>query len=553
MITITEQQAKKSVGKTSLFLTFDYNPEIIEIVKQTGDAFWHKDIKQWELPLSDLSFLINSLTFLDDISILLLESNKGTKFQHLINYRTQPMPHQMAGIQYLFSHHNAILADGTGLGKSIQVIYTCEELKAQKNIEHVLLICGISSLKANWKEEIKKHSSLDCIIIGEKINSKGTVSYATLNERAEQLYNPINEFFVIINIEMLTSNLVLDAIRDSKNKFDVIVVDEIHKAKNATSQRGKNLLKLAKVGDYHYALTATPLINNPLDAFVPLKFTNNEKATLTNFKQYYCVYEKKFGHNQITGFKNMDTLRDNLVNCMLRRKKDTIDLPPKMIIPEYLEMDQKQAKFYEDISNGVVEEADRVNIKTSSLLGLVTRLRQAATCPNVLASTQDESCKIERAVDLIKEICDNGDKVVVFSSFKEPLNNLYEKIKEYNPLLNTGDTGEIRDKEFQEDPKYKVFLGTTQKCGTGITLTAASYMIFLDAPWTYSDFLQSCDRIFRIGQTKSVTIYNLICKGTIDERINKILETKKGISEVIVDGDYNQNDDLKYLLGIGKY
>lgn len=108
MITITEQQAKKSVGKTSLFLTFSYNPEIIEIVKQTGDAFWHKDIKQWELPLTSLSSLINSLTFIDDISISLLEANKGTKFQHSVKYRTEPMKHQKEGIQYLYSHHNAI-------------------------------------------------------------------------------------------------------------------------------------------------------------------------------------------------------------------------------------------------------------------------------------------------------------------------------------------------------------------------------------------------------------------------------------------------------------
>jgi len=440
------------------------------------------------------------------------------------------------------------------LGKTLQVIYAAEELYAQKKIDHCLIICGINTLKQNWKKEIEKFSTLSCRVIGEKINSKGKVSYASVKERAEELYNYIEDFFLIINIESLRDNLVIDAIRNSENTFDMIVVDEVHCCKSPTSQQGKNLLKLAKVGNYHYGLTGTLLVNSPLDAYTPLKFIGQEKANYSTFKQYFCQYEQKFGHYQIVGYQNLDVLRDEIADCSLRRSKDLLNLPPKIIIPEYIELDTAQNKFYQDLQAGVIEEADRVNIKVTSLLGLITRLRQAATCPSVLSSTITSSAKADRAISLVEEITSNGEKVVIFSTFKEPLYKLQELLKEYKPLMCTGDQTDeevsLAIDSFQQDTEHKVMLCTTSKMGVGVTLTAASYEIFLDAPWTYAEFEQCCDRCYRIGTNKAVTIYNLIAKDTIDERIQYLLETKKGISDYMVDDKADQSAELKMLLGI---
>jgi SNF2 family DNA or RNA helicase len=134
-------------------------------------------------------------------------------------------------------------------------------------------------LKNNWKKEIQKHSNEQCIIIGEKINSKGKVSYSSIKNRAEQLYNTIDEYFVIINIESLRDSLIVDAIKNSKNNFDLILFDEVHKSKTPSSQQGKNLLKLTNVGKRHVGMTGTLLMNSPLDAFVPLKFIGKENST----------------------------------------------------------------------------------------------------------------------------------------------------------------------------------------------------------------------------------------------------------------------------------
>ena len=554
MIYITEIKSFKCPGETSLRIDFEYNADIISILKQSDGAIWHKTQKFWEAPANQLAFLIDNLTYLDSISFSCFEDEAKNNYNLTLNYKTKPFDYQLEGIKWMLNNPNGLLQDPPGLGKTLQVIYLAEELKAQENYEHCLILCGINSLKNNWKKEILKHSNESCVIIGEKINSKGKVSYTSIKDRAEQLYNKIDEYFIILNVESLRDNLIIDAIRDSHNKFDLICFDEVHRAKSPTSQQGKNLLKLSKVGKRHIGMTGTLLLNSPLDAFVPLKFIGKENSTWTNFKNYYCVYEQKFGHNQIVAYKNINVLKEEIDSCSLRRDKSILNLPPKTIIPEFIDMDSTQQKFYEDMMNGIVDDIDKVKINTTNLLGMITRLRQATSAPSVLSSSEIIPTKIERAIDLIEEIISGGEKVVVFSYFKEPLYILQDKLKQYKPLIGTGDLDDkqVSDNidKFQNDPEYKVFLGTVQKVGTGQTLTAATYMIHLDTSWTWADFDQACDRIWRIGSERPVIIYNLICNGTIDERVWNLLNRKKNISDYMIDGKVNDLEELKELLGI---
>ena len=558
MISIIEQPSIKSVGKTSLFIYFEYNSKIVDILRSCGNCTYHKNLKAWESPISNLAFLIDSFTYIDTISLEFLSESSNVELDLSQQFKTEMFDYQREGVKWLINNPNSLLLDRPGLGKSLQIIYTAEELKQQKEVEHCLIICGINALKSNWKREIQKHSNLDCVVIGERINSKGRVVYAPVKERAEQLYNKIDEFFVIINIESIRDNTVIDAIRNSKNNFDIIVLDECHKAKSPTSDQGKNLLKLAKVGRYHYGLTGTVLVNSPLDAYVPLKFIGEEKSTYTNFKNYYCVFGSMFGHQQIIGFKNIGELKSQIATCSLRRTKDLLSLPPKVIVPEYIDLDDEQMKFYSNIQDGVLDEVNKVEIKKSSLLGLVTRLRQAATCPTVLTDKYMKNVKLERAMDLIEEIVSNGEKVIVFSTFKEPLYQLLSSLRanKYDgALLCTGDQpdSEIDSniKLFQEEPGCNIILCTTSRMGTGLTLTAASYEIFIDSNWTFRLEEQCEDRAHRVGTTKSVIIYKLIAKNTIDERIQNILVKKRGISDYIIDDKYNEDDEIKELLGIG--
>lgn len=554
MIYITEQKSFKCPGETSLRIDFEFSQDIINILKQSDGAIWHKVQKFWEVPANQLAFLIDNLSHIDDIRLSFIENSDANKYDLTLNYKTTPFDYQYEDIKWLLNNPDCLLLNPPGLGKTLETIYLAEELKSQEHYEHCLIICGINSLKNNWKKEIQKHSNEQCVIIGEKINSKGKVSYSSIKDRAEQLYNIIDEYFVIINIESLRDSLIVDAIKNSKNNFDLILFDEVHKSKTPSSQQGKNLLKLTNVGKRHVGMTGTLLMNSPLDAFVPLKFIGKENSTWTNFKNYYCVFEQRFGHNQIVGYKNIDILKDEIESCSLRRDKSILNLPPKTVIPEYIDMDTSQQKFYENIMNGILDEVDKVKINSTNLLGMITRLRQATSSPSVLSSFDIIPTKLERAIDLVEEIVSNNEKVVIFSYFKEPLYILADRLKQYKPLLGTGDLDDkdVSDNidKFQTNPDYKVFFGTVQKMGTGVTLTAASYEIHIDTAWTYAEFEQTCDRCWRVGTSKPVIIYDLICTGTIDERVWDLLNKKKNISDYMIDGRINDLDELKELLGI---
>ena len=542
------QPPLKLPGLSSFTVSFDYDKRLVDTIKQVPNAIWHQKQSVWEIPLTSLSSAVTLLTNYDDVEVKLLYDDvyDGDVIYklHEDSYKATLFKHQKEGIQYGLNHDRWLLLDAPGLGKTLQMIYLAEELKRKENIEHCFIICGINTLKHNWKNEINKFSNYECKILGERTNKKGKTKIGSVKDRVEDLKNPIEEFFVVTNIQTIRNEDIIKEInkKSSKNKFDMIIVDEVHTCKSPTSQQGKNLLKLKS--KYMVGLTGTLLLNSPLDAYVPLKWIGVENSTYTNYKYYYCVYSGPF-NNILNGYKNTDVLKDTLSQYSLRRTKDLLDLPEKTIIHEELEMEDEQATFYSNIVEGLVSEVDKVSINTSTLLSMVTRLRQATACPSILTTKNISSIKIDRAVDLIKQIITNGDKVVVFSVFKPTLSEISDKIRELNPLVCTGDMkeSEISDNiyKFQNDDNYKVMCATTAKMGTGITLNRASYAIFIDCPWTSAQCTQCEDRIHRIGSKNSVFIYYLWAKDTIDERVKSIVEAKEAISDYIIDDEVSQN------------
>ena len=549
MIYIKESTPKKISGSTSLFLELPYNQVSIDIIKSSGLAVWHKKEKIWEVPNTSLTYLLDNLTYVDDITLdILNQSEKEINQELTVNYKIKPFKHQEEAIKWGLSHDKWLLLDSPGLGKTASIIHLAEELKAQRGLEHCLIICGIATLRANWEKEIKLHSNESFVTIGKKITSRGNVVWTTVKERAEQLKNKIDEFFVILNIESIREDCVIDAINKSVNKFDMVAFDECHKANGTESIQSKNLLSMID-STYKVGMTGTLLTNSPMSAFIPLKWIGVEHSTLTNYKAQYCEFGG-FGGHQIVGYKNIDLLKDELEDCSLRRTKDLLDLPPKNVFNEYVEMNDRHRKFYDDVVAGVKEECDKIKLNTNSILALTTRLRQATSCPSILTSSDIVSSKLERCIDLVEDIVSQGDKVVVMSTFKEPIYQLKELLKNHKPLVCTGDEKEqtVSDNidKFQKEDKYKVILCTTAKMGTGVTLNSARYLIMLDEPWTYALWLQATDRIHRVNNTSPVFIYNLICEDTIDEIVAKIIDRKKALADYMID-DIDESETINTL------
>lgn len=560
MIKLSEIIPIKLPGLSSIQVEFNYRKEIVDIMHQLPSAIYHKKLQCWEIPVTSLSSAIEYLSNYDSLDLNFLPDEKEQEIKQfeLDTFKTNPYKYQQEGINFGLNKNRWLLLDAPGLGKSLQMIYLAQELKRLRNIKHCLIICGINTLKFNWKKEIRTHSDLSCRILGERTTKKGTIKIGSVQDRVNDLKNPIDEFFVITNIETLRNNDIIKELKSGKvNKFDMIVFDELHTAKSPTSQQGKNLLKLS--ADYQVGLTGTLLTNSPLDAYVPLKWLGVDNSTYTNFKFYYCNYAGKF--NQIlTGYKNLEVLKDEINKCSLRRTKDLLDLPPKTIINETLDMDTAQEKFYNGLVSANVEElkkVDKVDLKIEMAIAMITRFRQATACPSILTSEEIPSAKMLRAKDLTDQIVAGGDKVVIFSVYKETLNRMREALAEYDPLVCTGDVADTdisnNIEVFQNDDEHKVLLATTSKLGTGVTLTKASYMIFIDTPYTAAQCQQCEDRIHRIGSKDPVFIYYLWTNNTIDERVRELVEDKEAMSDFIIDDKVTQKSVQslkKYILDL---
>ena len=343
----------------------------------------------------------------------------------------------------------------------------------------------------------------------------------------------------------------IKAYNSSKNKFDMIVLDEAHHLKNPSSQSAKTLLKMK--ADYRIALTGTIIMNVPENSFVALKWTGNTNSTYTEFKRTFNVVGG-FGGVQVIGHKNLDLLQQLIASCSLRRRKeDVLDLPDKTYQIEYVELLPQQQKLYDNVSEGILAELDKLDHIPTTMeeITINMRRRQITAYPGSLSSDVTCSAKLDRLEELVEEITNQGDKVLIFNSFKSAADEEYKRLEKYNPVLCTGaqpdDIIAINKNTFKEDDSCKVMIATWQKMGTGHTLTSANYCIFVDTPWTQADFDQASDRIYRIGQNKKVTIITLIAKDTYDERVQEILINKECLSSYLVDNKVRNPSQLNII------
>lgn len=548
MIYIKEKPAKKLSGLTNLFLTFDYNLKTLEVIRNLPSRFFHKETKEWEIPLSKLPFLVSNID--EDFNIIeLKEENK--EYNHIpkdYNFKTSPYPHQIEGIEYGLNDNNWILGDDQGLGKTKQIIDLACILKKERNIKHCLIVCGVNNLKYNWEHEVGIHSNEKAYILGTRILTNGKKKIGSIEDRVTDLKNLPEALFIITNIETLRDAKFIEQLK--KTNFDMMVIDEVHRVKNPTSEQGKNILKTVNI-PYKVALSGTMIMNSPLDAYTPLKWLGIEKSNFSTFKNYYCVYGG-FGNHQVMSYKNLGVLKDMISQHMLRRlKNDVLNLPPKIRQIEYVEMKPAQKRIYNEIKAGLKANIDLIANSLNPLEELL-RLRQATAYTGILSSTIKESAKFDRLQELVEDLISENKKCIIFTNWEKVASPCFELLKKYNPAYVVGKADTEKEKtRFQEDPNCKIIIGTTSKLGTGHTLTAASTVIFLDSPWNKANKEQAEDRAYRIGTKGTVNIITLVCKDTIDEKIEMLIDKKGAMADLLVDGKMtkqNYQELLNFLL-----
>ena len=559
MIDIKIAKSDKCNGEHSIYLSFPYDTALVELIRSQSERYWDKNNKTWELPAKKLRELIpcfakHQVNITGDFSAF-NEVQKVANVPAGFQFKTKPYDHQIDGLNFGLTHDRWLLGDEQGLGKTKQVI----DIAVAKKLEgakRCLIICGVNGLKWNWQNEIRTHSNESGWILGQRRRKSGKIYVGSTKDKLEDLknINNIQDYFLITNVESLRdadiSTIISEYCKDGT--INMIAIDEIHKCKNPSSQQGKGILKTKP--EIRIAMSGTPLMNTPLDLFIILRWLGYEKHAFYSFKNHYCIMGG-YGGYDVVGYKNMPELQERVDAIMLRRlKDDVLDLPEKVYIDEYVEMTGKQEQVYKEVSADIKANIDKIKMANNPLAELI-RMRQATGYTGILSSTILESAKIDRLEEIIEESVANNRKVVIFSNWTQMTDPIYNRLsKNYKGVIITGETNEVERQvnvnHFQNNPDCKFIIGTIGAMGTGLTLTAGTVVVFMDEPWTMANKQQAIDRCHRIGTKSNITIYTLMCKNTIDERIHEIVEKKGMIADAIIDGKIagNKTELLNFLL-----
>jgi non-specific serine/threonine protein kinase len=423
-----------------------------------------------------------------------------------------------------------ILADDMGLGKTIQALSFLQHFRDVNGRLSALVVCP-TTLMFNWENEIRKFTPTLTYHIhhgGDRTRNKETLSS----------YN-----VVITTYGTLRSDIKLLL----EMAFDYAVLDESQAIKNPSSKVTKAACLLQ--ARHRLCMSGTPLQNNTFDIFAQMNFLNpGMLGSLEFFRQEFAVPIDKFGEQD-----RKEHLRKLLYPFILRRTKEQVakDLPDKTETILFCEMEDEQRKVYEAYRNdyrdkilGTIEMQGIQRSQLTILQGLM-KLRQICDSPAILNETDrypNHSIKLD---ELAREIAENiGDhKALVFSQFLGMLALIRERLKELDVKYEyfDGSTSaterERAIQSFQNDDTCRVFLISLKAGGVGLNLTAADYVYIVDPWWNPAVEQQAIDRTHRIGQTKNIFAYRMICKDTIEDKILQLQEKKRVLAKDLIADD----------------
>ncbi len=458
-------------------------------------------------------------------------------------------PYQTSGFQWLNYLHNVkwggILADDMGLGKTIQALSFIQHIKETTGSLKVLVVCP-TTLMYNWENEIKKFTpSLTYYIHHGSLRDKTHITHSKTD-------------VIITTYGTLRSDIKSFV----EPEFNYIILDESQAIKNPSSKvtKAASLLK----ANSRLCLSGTPLQNNTFDIYAQMNFLNpGMLGSMEFFKQEFAVPIDKFGEKE-----QKEHLRRLLYPFILRRTKEQVakDLPEKTEMILFCEMGDEQRKIYEAFRNdfrdkilGVVETQGIAKSQLTILQGLM-KLRQICDSPAIMKDDEkypNVSIKLE---ELVREITENisDHKALVFSQFLGMLGLIRQRLEELGikyEYFDGSTSAPDREKAiqgFQNDEECRVFLISLKAGGVGLNLTAADYVYIVDPWWNPAVEQQAIDRTHRIGQTKNIFAYRMICKDTVEDKILKLQEKKKALAADLItdDSGFVKNltrEDLEYL------
>jgi SNF2 family DNA or RNA helicase len=478
-----------------------------------------------------------------------LTNNQGVQLLPTpADLRGELRPYQTKGFSWLAFLERwglgACLADDMGLGKTLQLITFLLHLKAEGVLAKPCLVICPTSVLSNWEREVKKFApSLSTLVHhGEK------------RSRGKDFIKEITKKDLVITSYSLVY-------RDEKNfegiEWQTVVLDEAQNIKNPSAKQSQAVKKLKT--NFPVALTGTPVENRLTELWSILDFLN--PGFLGNrqfFQRRFAIPIEKYGDKE--SLQSMRTLVQPFILRRLKTDKDIIqDLPEKQEMNVFCGLSLEQGQLYQQLIDSSLEEIESAEgIKRRGLiLTLLLRLKQICNHPAQFLKREqiqssESSGKLLRLEEMLDELVAEGDRALIFTQFAEwgkLLKPYLEQKLGVETLFLSGSSSRQQRQEmidrFQNDPQGPpLFILSLKAGGTGLNLTRANHVFHFDRWWNPAIENQATDRAFRIGQKRNVQVHKFVCTGTLEERINEMIESKKQLAEQTIDVGENWLTEL---------
>ncbi|MFP4163494.1 MAG: SNF2-related protein [Chitinispirillaceae bacterium] len=443
-------------------------------------------------------------------------------------FLAQMRPYQLAGYEWFYFlktyRFGGCLADDMGLGKTVQTIaLLLNEKKLDEDRPSLVVVP--TSLIFNWQREIEKFAPELSVLV---FHGQGRARYKEIMHMSDVVISSYGT--VMRDVEFLKAK-----------RFHYIILDEAQAIKNPASQVSRSIRQLQS--NHKLALSGTPIENGLSELWSMFSFLN--PGMLGSFRTFAKNFIKPIERD--LSDNTSAVLRKLIFPFILRRTKQQVakDLPPKNEMVLYAEMLPKQKTLYEitrDTYRGkIIDAIDKEGVEGSrmQILEGLLRLRQICCHPAMVDETfAGDSGKFRLLEQSLVDIVSEGHRVLVFSQFVKALELVRGRIAQQgiqSEMLTGGtrDRGAVVDR-FQNKRSAPVFLISLKAGGTGLNLTSADYVIHLDPWWNPSAENQASDRAYRIGQTRTVFVYKVITKDSIEERVLALQDQKKQLVQSVI-------------------
>ncbi len=452
-------------------------------------------------------------------------------------------PYQRDGVRWLAFlarlRLGACLADDMGLGKTLQVLATLLQLRAAQPGAAPALLVLPASLLGNWRAEAERFAPSLRLWVAHPSECGSDALAVAARDPAAALTN--------VDLVLTTYGLVGKQDWLRRLTWSVVILDEAQAIKNPGARQSRAVKELKS--PVRFALTGTPVENNLGDLWSLFDFLNpGLLGRATDFSRY----TRRMAETDEPGA--FSALRQLVRPYILRRLKSDrsviSDLPDKTEMRAFCALSKRQAALYADTVRDLTAQLNEVNglQRRGVVLAYLMRLKQLCNHPAQLLGSgdyaPDESGKFQRLAELAGEIASRQEKVLVFTQFREmtePLHHFMAGIFNRPGLVLHGGTS-VKDRrglveEFQREDGPPFFILSLKAGGTGLTLTEAGHVIHFDRWWNPAVENQATDRAYRIGQQKNVLVHKFVCRGTLEEKIDRLITEKQSLAdEVLADG-----------------